>query len=238
MRVLLLMLFATGGFAQPRLEPPKIGAMLDRSGGFRWVQGIAGSFVVGSASHSGVISAACSVERCLVKTATHVISESGERAEAPPGPAVFGLDGRGAWIYFPATDQFARWDQGFLRTVDWHVDGEVLSLRQGPEIAVRRGADVWITDSSGALLDSVAGATGAVLLLPQAVVFAASDGLVLRRQDRSELRFPLTGVVALSAMGAGFVQVVTPDQSYALRTDSGREQIFLLPAGTARKRPR
>jgi hypothetical protein len=127
---------------------------------------------------------------------------------------------------------FARWRNNALEPLDWVVDGEVLSIQPSgkeAEIAVRRDGQVWIVDPDGSVVDSIAEATGPVLLLAEGVMFATSGELVLRRSDGTEVRFELAGAENITAMGPHYAAIRAGDAVYALRTDFGREGLFLLP---------
>jgi hypothetical protein len=210
-----------------------------------------------------VISSACSAELCLAKTAGGILWQltasplpdgrgsvlrSGVRniagteprasasgMAAPPGPALFAFDGTDAVVYFPAVDQFARWSQGRLTRLAWHVEGEVLALRRA-EIAVRRGADVWIVRPDGTILDYLGEVAGPVLLFDGAAVLVSGDELILRRPAAEDLRFELPGIQGLSALGPEYVQVNTATASYVLRTTLAREDLLLLPAPVRSRR--
>jgi hypothetical protein len=116
--------------------------------------------------------------------------------------------------------------------LDITVSGEILSLRSTPagiELAVRRAGSIWITSADGSILDTLPAAAQTVLLLSEAAVYATAVELVLRRADGSELRFPAAGVRELFAMGDGWVEARSRSAMFALRTEAGREQVFLLP---------
>jgi len=216
--------------AQSGIQVPTAGAIVDSSGALRPVQGVAGSFWLGPANVSGILSAACSEQLCLAKTDSKVLSPTGS-VDAPPGPAIFGLDGDRAILFFPEPRMFARWHDDSLDPLDWTVDGEVLSVRFSAgeaEIAVRRDGQVWIVRADGSLVDSIPDASGPVLLLPKAVVFATKDEIVLR-QDDGDVRFELAGAQSITVMGPGYAAVSTGGAIYALRTEPGRESLFLLP---------
>jgi len=227
MRLVILLVAANLCWGQAPIAAPSIGKMLDASGTLRTVYGVAGNFAVGPQEAVRVISAACSAEFCLAKTANRI---QGPKTSviAPSGPALFGFDGADAVVYFPAARQFMRWHQGRLLRLAWHVDGEVLALR-ATEIAVRRDADVWVVRSDGSILDYLGEVAGPVLLLDGAALLASEDGLILRRPARDDLRFELSGIQGLSALGSEYVQVKTAGGSYALRTTPGREDLLLLP---------
>jgi len=149
-------LLAVCAFAQ--VETPSIGIMLDASGAWRPVYGVAGNFTLG-----------------------------------PP---------REAPDESPA-----------MNTVE------------------RRGEVVFVLRPDGAVLDTLPSATGPVLITAHGAVFVDGE-LVLRRPDASEVRFALSGVAALRVMSTDWVQVTTTGGSYALRIESGREALFVLPATT------
>ena len=125
---------------------------------------------------------------------------------------------------------FARWRNDILEPLDWAVDGEVLSIRRH-EIAVRRDGGVWIVDPDGSVVDWIADTAGPVLLLADGVLFATPDEVVLRRKNRSETRFPLAGAESIAAAGPQYaaIHVSAGDSVYVLRTEPGRESLFLLP---------
>lgn len=247
MRRFLLIFCAVGASAvcaraQSGIEVPAAGAIVDSSGALRSVQGVAGGFWLGPAGVPGVLSAACSERLCLAKTDSKILSPTGE-ADAPGGPAIFGLNGDDAIVFFPEPRIFARWHDDTLESLDWSVDGDVISVGFGDgdvEIAVRRDGNVWIIRPDGSVIDSIAGATGPVLLLADGVLFATSSELVLRRRDATEVRLELGGATSITAMGPRYAAIhVNNDVSndagdavYALRIEPGRESIFLLPGNT------
>lgn len=240
MRRFLLIICAVGASAvyaraQSGIEVPAVGAIVDSSGALRSVQGVADSFWLGPPGVPGVLSAACSERLCLAKTDSKILSPTGE-TDAPQGPAIFGLDGDNAIAFFPEPRMFARWHDDTLELLDWTVDGDVLSVRVGDgdvEIAVRRDGNVWIVRPDGSMVDSIADATGPVLLLTDGVLFATSDELVLRRPDATEVRLEFGGAASLTAMGPHYAAIHVGNDAggaiYALRTEPGRESLFLLP---------
>jgi hypothetical protein len=226
MKRILPILCAVGAWAQSGIEVPSIGAIVDPGGALRPVQGVAGSFLLGPAAASGVLSAACSERLCLAKTDSEVISTTG-RTDAPKGPAIFGGSGDDAIVFFPEPGTFAHWHDDTLEPLDWKVDGEVVSVGAA-EIAVRREGSVWIVRPDGAVVDWIAETDGPVLLLPAGVIFATKDEIVLRRTG-NEVRFALADAQSITAMGPLYVAIRTNDATYALRTEPGRESLFLLP---------
>ena len=237
-----IVLCAGCAFAQSGIEVPAIGTIVDSSGSLRSVQGVAGSFWLGPplepAGLSGVLSAACSERLCLVKTDAKILSSTGE-SDAPRGPAIFGVTADDAIVFFPMTHTFARWHDDALDPLDWAVDGEVLSVlrRDGEiEIAVRQDGRVWIVHPDGSVVDSVADATGPVTLLPDGVLFATADEIVVRHPDATEARFELAGAGSIDEMGPHYaaIHIGGPMGSaiYVLRIENGRESLFLLPGTT------
>ncbi len=230
MKLILTIIFVSAcAWAQSGIEVPAIGVIVDSSGALRQVQGVAGSYLLGPASMSGVLSAACSEQLCLAKTDSKIISATGE-TEAPPGPAIFGLSGAEATVFFPEPRVFARWHNDTLETLDWVVEGDVLSIRL-KEIAVRRHDGISIVRPDGSAIGFIPYASGPVLLLPKGVVFATQDEIVLR-QDGREVRFALADVQSITAMGAHYTAIYVSRAGgaiYALRIDPGRESLFLLP---------
>jgi hypothetical protein len=231
MRPFLLVSLTVCAWAQSGIEAPAIGAMVDSSGALRPVEGVAGNFLLGPAALPGVLSAACSQRLCLAKTDSKIFSASGE-TDAPRGPAVFGIGDNDAVVFFPEPQTFSRWHDNTLEPLDWIVDGEVLSIRlsgEDAEIAVRRDGTVWMVRPDGALAGWIAETGGPVLLLAEGVLFATADEIVLRHPDASEMRFELPGAEAIAAMGPHYAAIRAGDSTYALRTEAGREQLFVLP---------
>jgi hypothetical protein len=228
---LLSLFWAMCAWAQSGIDVPGMGAVIDSSGALRPVQGVAGNFLLGPAMLSGVLSAACSDRLCLAKTDSKIVSATGE-TDAPAGPAIFATDGDQAVVFFRGAQLFARWHDDTLDPLDWAVNDEILSIRfhgGETEIAVRREGSVWIVRPDDSVIDSVADASGPVLLLREGVLFASGDQLVLRHRDAREVRFELSGAEAITAMGPHYAVIRAGGATYALRTESGREQLFLLP---------
>ena len=224
----LLAFWGVCAYAQSGIDVPIVGALVDSSGAMRPVQGVAGNFLLGPATVSGVLSAACSEQLCLAKADSKILSGTGA-TEAPPGPAVFAVHGEEAVVFFPESQTFARWHDNTLDLLDWSIAGEVLSIR-GTEIAVRQDGRVWDVLPDGSVIDWIADTIGPVLLFEDAVVFGTPDQLVLRHPDGSELRFELTGAETIAAMGPHYVAIRAGDALFTLRTEPGRESLFLLPA--------
>ena len=218
MKHALLLLIARCAWSQSGIETPSIGMVVDSLGSLRAVRGVAGNFLLGPPMATGVLSAACSEQLCLAKTDSKILSPTGQ-TDAPPGPAIFGLDRDIAVIFFPQSQSFARWRDNALEPLDWTADDGVLSICTSDnrlEITLRRD---W------------AGLTnGPVLLLKEGVLFATADELVFRHPDASESRFELTGAETITSMGPHYSAIRAGDLTFALRLDPGYEQLFLLPA--------
>jgi hypothetical protein len=205
--------------------------MLDAGGAARPVYGLAASVTVGDSNATGVLSAACSLRLCLLKTASAILSAD-RVADAPPGPAIFALDGEAAFVYFPQSQQLACWHAAQLDPMNLDVSGEILSMRAargGLELAVRRDDGVWIVRANNEVIGSIPDATGPVMLLPDGVLFASQDSLVVRHLDGTEVRFDLPGAEAIFTLGDGYVEVRAGGSSFAVRIEPGREQLFHLP---------
>lgn len=220
--------------AQPGLTRPALGQMLDRQQSLRPVYGIGGGFHVDPPIAERVIASACSRTLCLAKIDSALIS-AGVVTPAPPGDAVIALDISGATIYFPSSQQFARWQNGALTPLSLGVYGTVLALGSGSSgltIAVERSGIVWIISAAdGTILDSLPPGANAVLLSADGIVYATPAGLILRKSGdgNNELSFPASGVTALIALGDGYVEARAGDILYTLRTIPGREHLFQLP---------
>jgi hypothetical protein len=166
---------------------------------------------------------------------------------ACPGPALIALDpvalaDGGAWIYFQGSRQLARWQNGVLNAIDFSLGGEVLSLRATPDgfdyVIVRdsfgrRATTVWIehysvSDASVAVVDSM-DAMGTVMLLDHGILLSSSEQVTLRRASGQELAFPLAGAKTFMAAGDSYVEISASAGMWILRTDSGKEQLSLLP---------
>ena len=231
MRIAILLASAACAFAQTTLDRPFAGQMLDSQHFLRPVYGTSGNFAVDAPVTGQVISSACSQTLCLAKTESALIS-AGIVTPAPPGDAKIAIDSTGATVYFPLTQQFARWQNGSVTMLNLTTEGSVLSLRSTPaglNIAVERAGNVWIIAADGTILDSLPVEADAVLLLPAVTIYATRDDLVLRKGDASELRFPAPGVTALFAIGSNYVEAIAGNILYALRIAAGREQLFQLP---------
>ncbi len=198
--------FFVGICAWAQIETPKIGTMLDRNGSVRPVFGVASSVTLGDSSADNIASIAC-----------------GTRCFTSADPAVIAFDGDSTYVY-----------SGGILTCDGepvaiHVTGEILSMRvvEGTlQFAVRRDGGTWVVRDGDIAVGAIEGATGPVMLLDRAVLFAAGDETVLRREDGSETRFPIHAD-SFIAMGEGYVQIRSGESNYALGLKT--RKLFQLP---------
>jgi hypothetical protein len=221
--------------AQSGITRPQLGDVIDRQGVLRPVFGIAGSFLPDAGKATGALATACSQAVCVAKLKDSIIT-SDTAIPAPPGPAVIGLEPTGAVIYFAETRQFARLQGGELTALDLTVDGEVLSIRSnstGIDVAVRREDGIRIVRTDGAVLDVLPIGATSSLLLNAAMVYTTADEFILRRPDGSEQRFSAAGVRDLFVLGDGWVEARSARAIFALRTDPGKEHLYLLPESSA-----
>jgi len=177
-----------------------------------------------------VLSFSCSQSTCVAKTRDSILA-SAASIPAPSGPAVIAAGNSETTLYFQQSAQFAQLRNGALQTLDWIVDGEVLSMVSMPsgiKFAVKRETGVWITALDGSILDSLPPAA-AVLLLPDAAVSATENELALRRADGAEMHFECAGFTELFAMSDGWVEARSISGLFVLRTDEGHERLYMPP---------
>ena len=231
MRLSFLLLTALRLLGQSGMNRPFLGEMLDREGRLEPVYGAGGSFQIAAPAVTRVLSSACSTALCVAKTESALIATDGSAA-APPGEALIALDSTGATVYFPQTNEFARWQNGVLTPLNLAVNDAIVGVRSassGLNLAVVRSGNVWIVSGDGAILDSLPPDAAKVLLLSSDLVYSTRESIVLRKSDETELHFPVPGVSALIALGEGYVEAVTSEALYVLRTVPGREQLLRLP---------
>lgn len=217
--------------AQCGLDRPQMGTMVDHSGAARPVFGVAASVTLGDPALTGVISSACSDSWCIFKTANSIVV-AGQTLPAPAGAALFAIDGMTAAIYFPASGQIARYQNGQLAPAAVQIEGEVMGLLSTSgtmQFAVRRNESIWIVDQQDNAIDSIPAFKGPVMLLPAGVLYTSGDQVILRRADASQVSFSAPGAKSFSALATNYVQIHAAGMSYALRIDAGRERIFELP---------
>ncbi len=226
MKLFLFFLISTSAWAQ--IERPSLGVMLDENGIARPVTGAPAAAALGDPLFGGaVISLACSQQTCLAKTETAVVSSTGETADAPPGAAIIAFIGDIAYVYFVETRQFAIWFQGQLYPFDLAAGGDVLSIRaNGFAYAIARDDGIWVGNQN-------LGAAHAIFLLDDGGALLAVDGqLRLLRADGTETDFAVSGAGGFLRMSDRYVEVITDSGMWALDTQLGNEQVFLLPGGS------
>lgn len=229
---LLLFISAAVGLAQGVLTQPQLGVMIDLHGDARPVFGVAASVTTASPVMPGVISSACSASGCVFKLERAVVA-GGQAIAAPNGTALIGMDGNGALIYFPATGQLMRLENGALTPVESHIREEIVGLRSASgvaQFAVRRGDATWIVNQFGDALDALPGCSGGpVLMFSGGEMYVSGSQVILRRSDKSQISFAAPGATGFFALGANYAQVLAPGLSYAIATAAGHERIFQLP---------
>jgi hypothetical protein len=226
MKLFLFFLISASAWAQ--IERPSLGVMLDENGHARPVTGTPAAAALGDPLFGGrVISLACSQTTCLAKTETSVISSTGETADAPPGTALIAFIGHVAYVYFVETRQFAIWFRGQLYPFDFAAGGDVLSIRaNGFAYAIARNDGIWIGNQN-------LGPAHAIFLLDDGGALLAVDGQVrLLRADGTEIDFAVSGAGGFLRMSDRYIEVITDSGMWALDTQAGNEQIFLLPGGS------
>ncbi len=263
MKTAILFLFALiPGWAQ--VSTLTLGTMLDSSGALRPVRGVIASATVGDPiltdSNAPFLSFACSAALCLAKTESAVVDPSGKSpdAPAPQGPAWIAISGTSAFVFFPASQQLAVWNNGQLTPIAFASGGEVLSLRAtdgGFDYAVRRDDGVWIEryligDGSSTALGSLSDAhdpSDLVMLVSDATLIAGQNHVSIVRADGTKSSFLLAGATQFLQMSGSYVEIVTggssgtagarvPNESamWVLRIDPGHEQLAMLPGAPPR----
>jgi hypothetical protein len=226
MKLFLCFLISTSAWAQ--IERPSLGVMLDENGLVRPVTGAPAAAALGDPLFGGaVISLACSQTTCLAKTETAVVSSTGATADAPPGAALMAFIGDVAYVYFVETRQFAIWFQGQLYLFDFAAGGDVLSIKANDfTYAIARDDGIWVGNQN-------LGAAHAIFLLDDGGTLLAVDGQVrLLRADGTEIDFAVQGAGGFLRMSDRYIEVITDSGMWALDTQAGSEQIFLLPGGS------
>jgi hypothetical protein len=226
MKIFLFFLISASAWAQ--IERPSLGMMLDESGRARPVTGAPAAASLGDPLFDGaVISLACSEKMCLAKTGTAVVSSAGDSADAPPGAALMALTGDAAYVYFVETRQFAFWFAGRLYPFEFEPGGDVLSIRaNGFDYAIARYDGIWVGNQN-------LGAAHAIFLLDGGgALLALDDKVRLLRFDGTEVDVAVPGAGGFLRMSDRYVEVITESGMWALDTQPGGEQIFLLPGGS------
>jgi hypothetical protein len=232
-------------------DVPRLGWLLDDSGGLRPLTGLAGNFVPGDALLDGVLSAGSSGDWTLAKTAHDLIvldrvGVETSRIETPGGEALFAFapNGEPAAAYFPGTGLVLLWTGDRFEAAGWTIgqDEGVLSVACPESRTVaylaRRGDAIWQVDraaSSGQITrEQLLPGVGAPALLGTngSVLYADGKALVLRMPETGELRLDLPGSpAALGQVAGGWTSVRLADRQLAVAFFGGRPRAYELPAG-------
>ncbi|HLJ15929.1 MAG TPA: hypothetical protein VKV15_15635 [Bryobacteraceae bacterium] len=217
MRLAIFSFFlAASAFAQPALTAPQVGRIRDNNNTVRPVLGLAGSFIVGDAAESGVVSAAFSSNLGILKTDTALIAVDPQNQvlstqDAPAGSALISflaLESTGAQpqalVYFPQSGALLRWSGSRFDSVPFDATqfaGDVLSLAvtavDAATFLVQRDDGLWLVreDLSIGGINSTEPLPGisapAFLLSDGSLLYLDSGSLILRRADRTESRHRL-----------------------------------------------
>ena len=243
---------AAGVYAQSGIGVPRAGCVLDGVGRLGQVRGVAGAFVPGKAVEKGVIAAACSEHLSVVKTEQELQMRDGElrvtaRRPAPGGAALFAFlpNGSAAYVYYPTTHGVVRVDpQQPPRPVTIYdgLEGDVLAIaapdtkhiaavvRSGSEISIVR--ILLATGKPDQVIPLESAAERALLLADGTLVAVAGSEVMVRRSDRTEHRFTLSGPAAALYLMNDRLAGIVPARGRALiavRLERGREQLLRVP---------
>ena len=248
-----LSIVACVAWAQTALAPPEVGFMRDSSDSLRPVHGIAGNFLLGDPVAAGVVSAGYSGSFGLIKSgpAVMVMDRTGSiiaSSEAPDGPAQFAFSrtGEPAWAYLSTGGTLLAWDAGAFAPVPFDavaLGGPVIAIAAADSehaaLIVQRDDGLWdvrVQRATGEIdrQSAIGGVTAPVLMLASGdLVYAETDGLVVRKPDASErhIAAALPASFAFQQMGDEWIQVrdLTGDAQLAIRITENREQVYQLP---------
>lgn len=253
MKAVLILAIALGvACAQPGLTPPQIGFVQDSGNALRPVLGIAGNFVLGDPSQTGVIAAAFSGSSGMVKTdfALLAIDRLGNvlaSADAPSSAALFAFSPAGApaFAYLTDANAWMVWDGQAFQSVsmDMSAMGTVVAIssqRDGEgAVIVQRDDGLWdvrILLATGEVTSETAinGVLAPLLALSSGwLIYRDTDGIVVRKPDGTETHIAaqLPANIVLQQMGDGWIQVRDLDtlNQFAVRVTENREQFYGLP---------
>jgi hypothetical protein len=223
-------LWAQPAGAQPALSPPQIGYIQDGGNSLRPVYGIAGNFVLGDATASGVISAAFSGSFGLVKTdsAVYAIDRQGQvlaGVDAPAGSALFAFSRSGApaFAYFVDANVWMTWDGQTFQplSIDLTAFGPAAVLSVGSPndgeaaIVLQRDDGLWdlrvlLATSEVTSQTAILGVSAPLLLLASGdLIYSDANGIVIRTSDGQEkhIAAPLPESFVLQQMGDAWVEL-------------------------------
>ncbi len=250
---LIFLLIVAGACAQSALTPPQVGFIqIERA--VHPVNGLAGNFLLGHQTATGVTSAGFSGSYGMLKSDSTLMAIDGRgktiaSVETSPGSALFAFypSGAPALAYFEHDTSLMTWNGRTFRQVPLHAitlaAKSVLAIA-APQpgmasLIVEREDGLWelrVTLATGAVVSQMAlpGVKAPILALSDgALVFGNPDGLVIRRPDASEKHITahLPKKFALQQMGDGWVELsdLTTVCFFAVRTTPGHEQFYVLP---------
>jgi hypothetical protein len=199
MKLPIFFLFALALVGWGQIARPQLGLMLDADGAVRPVYGAAASATLGDPVLTGVLSFGCSTQLCLFKTASAIIASDGTSAAAPVGTAIFTMQGASAYVYFPDSRQWARWQHGQLEWIDLAPDqaasrATVMGLVDASITAT--AVHIALVRSDGAELDfDVADVQQFLAMANGYVQVVAKTGMwILRVEPGREQIFLLPGI--------------------------------------------
>jgi hypothetical protein len=214
--------------ADSGIDAPALGRFLDSHGVPRTLGGVPGAFVIGTSEKDPLLGLACSNSLCIAKNDTKVLA--GNVAYDAEGPALIGVEGSNALLYFAALHQFALLHDGHIETLHWTLDGEIIAvgLLDGvPQIAVREGTVTRIINRDGGVQRTL-DAKGPVELLRAGVAYANGGEVVIRRNSGTETRYPFDAD-SFFRPSAEYLGVRTQAGTFLIRLTEGREDFWQLP---------
>ncbi len=256
----ILTLFAANAFTQPALSPPRLGFVEDSARTLRPVYGIANNFVLGDAVAAKVVAEAFSGSLGLLKTDSSLTAFDSDAKpigsiDVARGAALFAFspDGAAALVYNQAANALIEWRGGAFTPVAANLPeargNAVLALgfpnpSEALFIVERRAphgsSGVWeVRVPLGAAgvpsQKALVGVRAPLLALPAGgLLYSSSDGVVVRREDSSEVHIVahLPSRFLLRQMTADWVELLDLESSnrFAIHTAPGREALYQLPA--------
>lgn len=247
-------MLAAAAYAQPALAPPQVGFLQDGAHSFRPVWGIAGNFVLGGSTLTGVASAAYSGSFGLVKTDTSVVAMDNlarvlGSVDAPPGPAAFAFfsDGSPAFVYLASANLLFTWSGTAFQMVPF--DCQLFTPSAVLGIAAPDRAHVaFLIERNGGLREFriliESGQADSQIFLGQAsapalrlasgeLIYTDSNGVVIRKTDATEIHLnaQLPPSLSFAQMGADWVELsdLASSARFAIRVTPGRESLYFLP---------
>lgn len=237
-------------YGQPAIAPPRVGVIRDSNHALRAVLGLAGNFVLDASVVEHVISSAFSGSFAIVKTDTAitVLDRAGApvySGDAEGGPALFAFteEGAPAFVYLPESQTLLQWKtdrfESAILALD-QSDGTVLAIASPApgrvSLVLKRADGTCVLDLSGEGQFALPAMDGPVWLRNDgAVLYATTEGLILRHRDGAEQAVGGTALqperLSFEQMSRDWVHVTAPDSAhhYAVRLTPGHEQTYELP---------